>query len=121
MNTILHARALDERQAAEHRRATAALQAGESAVAHGIAHALLSAAPNAPDALQLMALCHADAGRHADADRCMAEALALSPGQPMLLANRAVLLRRAGREQGSRQQQQACGQMPFRQHCTQRC
>jgi tetratricopeptide (TPR) repeat protein len=97
MNTTLHARALDERQAAEHRRATAALQAGESAVAHGIAHALLSAAPNAPDALQLMALCHADAGRHADADRCMAEALALSPGQPMLLANRAALLRRAGR------------------------
>lgn len=97
MNSKLLPRALDERQAAEHQRATAALQAGETAQAHRIAHALLASAPNAPDALQLMALCHADAGRHADADRCMVEALALSPGQPVLLANRAALLRRAGR------------------------
>lgn len=101
MNTTVpsqqHARALDERQAADHARASAALQAGDAAAAHGIAHALLAAAPNAPDAQQLMALCHAEAGRHADADRCMLAALALAPGQPVLLANRATLLRRAGR------------------------
>lgn len=90
-------RPLDERQAAEHARALDALRAGEREAAHGIATALLAAAPSAPDAWQLMAWCHADAARHDEADRCMQRALALAPGQAVLQANRAALLRRAGR------------------------
>jgi tetratricopeptide (TPR) repeat protein len=89
-------RPLDERQAAEHGRALDALRAGERDTAHRIATALLAAAPNAPDAWQLMAWCHADAAHHDEADRCMQEALALAPGQAVLHANRAALLRRAG-------------------------
>jgi tetratricopeptide (TPR) repeat protein len=67
------------------------------AAALPLARALAQEAPNAPDARHALALALAAVGTIDDAATEFAAALALAPDQPMILANFARMLRRAGR------------------------
>jgi len=91
------ARALTPAQAQQAQQALALLQGGQAARALELARALAAAAPAAPDALQLLAMCLADAGRGADAERAFRQAIALAPAHPLLLVNFATWLRKGGR------------------------
>jgi Flp pilus assembly protein TadD len=75
------------------------LRGGQPEQALGIARAVATASPQAPDAQQMLALCSAEAGRLDDADQAFLRALQLAPGHPMILGNHATLLRRLGRHE----------------------
>lgn len=89
--------ALTPAQGARCARAFQLLAARDVAAALALARPLAAEAPRAPDAQHLLALCLAAAGDSAGADQAFAAALALAPGQPVMLANRARFLRRCGR------------------------
>jgi Flp pilus assembly protein TadD len=73
------------------------LQGGQPDQALAIARSVAAAAPRAPDALQLLALCNADAGHFEAADQAFRRALQFAPDHPAILANHATLLRKMGR------------------------
>jgi tetratricopeptide (TPR) repeat protein len=89
--------ALDAAQAQRARSALGLLQAGNAAAALEIARALAAAAPRAPDAQQLLAMCAADAGQAPESERAFRAALALAPDQPVILLNFAASLRKSRR------------------------
>lgn len=60
-----------------------------------LAQELVSAAPHAPDALHVLALCLARLGRADASDRAFCRALALAPDNPLLLSNYAGMWRQA--------------------------
>ncbi len=91
------ARALARAEAEVANRLLQRVARGEGALALPEARALAEAAPAAPDALHILGLCMADAGRFADAVAALDAALGLAPGEPRIIANRARVLRRAGR------------------------
>lgn len=74
------------------------LQSGRVEEALRLARDLAAGAPRSPDALQLLAMCHAERSEFADAERAFRQALALAPAHPLLLLNLGTLLRRAGRD-----------------------
>lgn len=69
---------------------------GEGAQALPDARRLAAMADDAPDARHALALCAAQAGSAAEADAEFRAALALVPGHPVILANRARFLHRQG-------------------------
>ncbi len=75
------------------------LQTGRAAQALPLARRLAQAAPNHPDAQQLLGLCCAQTGAMAEAEVAMTRALALAPDHPLLLANLATLYGQTGRLQ----------------------
>lgn len=77
--------------------AFAQLASGDVASAISAALQLVDEAPNAPDAHQLLAMCHADAGNPGDADSAFRRALDLAPDSAVLLINYAAMLRKYGR------------------------
>lgn len=91
--------ALSAAQAAQLKSAFARLSSGDVGAALVIASRLATEAPNAPDAQQLMAMCHADAGNVGEADRGFRRALELVPGNALILVNYGTLLRKVGRLQ----------------------
>jgi Tfp pilus assembly protein PilF len=93
--------ALRPDQAAQAQQAYALLGGGRAAQALQIAERLCAAAPRAPDAQQLRAICLAETGQLDAAEQGFRSSLSLMPGQPALLGNLAKLLRRRGRLQES--------------------
>jgi tetratricopeptide (TPR) repeat protein len=89
--------ALDAAQAQRARTALGLMQQGNAGAALEIARALAAAAPRAPDAQQLLAMCAADAGLGAEAELAFRGAMALAPDQPVVLLNFATWLRKSGR------------------------
>lgn len=89
--------ALNVAQAQQAQQALGLLQSGQAAAALGIARALVAAAPRAPDALQLQAICAADAGVLDEADAAFKAALAYSGGHPLIQLNYGNWLRRVRR------------------------
>jgi Flp pilus assembly protein TadD len=73
------------------------LQGGQAERALLIARSVAAAAPRAPDAHQMLALCSAEAGHLEAADQAFRRALLLAPDHPAILGNHATLLRRMGR------------------------
>jgi Flp pilus assembly protein TadD len=79
------------------------LQQERPAEALTLAQQLATGAPDTPDAQMLLALCQAGVGASEDAEQSFRHALALAPGQPLILTNLATLLRRMGRSQQAAQ------------------
>ncbi len=73
------------------------LQRGDTAAALAGVNRVLAAAPQAPDALHLLALCQRNQGNHEAALNTFARALANAPRHVDLLNNYGALLHRAGR------------------------
>jgi Flp pilus assembly protein TadD len=90
-------RALTAAQAQQAQAVQALLQRGRAAEALPLAQRLVAEADEAPDAHMLLALCQAEAGATAAAEQAFQRALALAPGQPLILTNLATLLRRLQR------------------------
>lgn len=93
------ARALTRAEAELANRLLQRVARGEGAIVLPEARALAGTAPSAPDALHILGLCMADAGLFADAVATLDAALRLAPGEQRIIANRARVLRRAGRLQ----------------------
>ena len=89
--------ALNVAQAQQAQKALGLLQSGQAAAALGVARALVAAAPHAPDALQLQAMCAADAGFLFEADAAFKAALAHSGAHPLIQLNYGNWLRRVRR------------------------
>lgn len=89
--------ALTRAQAAQASRAFELLGAGQGDAALAIARELVAAAPAAPDAQHLLALCFVARGETDEATSAFREALRRVPGQAAIVANFARMLRRAGR------------------------
>jgi Flp pilus assembly protein TadD len=77
------------------------LRAGEPGQALTLAREVARLAPRAPDAQQVLAMCHADAGNVDEADQAFRRALQLAPGHPLILINHAAMLRRVGRPEAA--------------------
>lgn len=90
------ARALTALESAQQQAALAELGQGRVEAALERAAALARAAPDAPDAHFLHAVCLAERGSGAAALTAFEHALALAPDHPLLLVNHATLLRRLG-------------------------
>ncbi len=73
------------------------LQAGHASDALAIGRRLAAQATRAPDAYQLLGMCHAEAGNIEDAEQAFQHALTLAPEHPLVLVNYATMLRKAGR------------------------
>lgn len=73
------------------------LQAGQAAAALTIAKNLVAKASQAPDAYQLLGMCHAESGDSDQAEQAFLQALELAPNHPLVLVNFATMLRKAGR------------------------
>jgi tetratricopeptide (TPR) repeat protein len=97
MSTQGAVKALNAAQAQQAQQALRLLQSGQAAAALGVARALVAAAPRAPDALQLQAMCAADAGVPDEADAAFKAALANSGGHPLIQLNYGNWLRRVRR------------------------
>lgn len=89
--------ALSAAQAAQFESAFRLLSAGNVGGALAIASRLSCEAPHAPDAHQLVAMCHADAGNIGEAVAGFRRALELVPGNALILVNYGTLLRKVGR------------------------
>lgn len=87
---------LSAQEAAALNRAFQALQRGDTAAAMGIAQSVAAAAPHAPDAQHMLALCLRDSGDAAAALKAFARAHAAAPRNVDLLNNYASLLQRQG-------------------------
>ena len=90
-------RALTSAQARELQNAVRLLQAGQADGALLIGQRLAAEATQAPDAYQLLGMCHAEAGNTQEAEQAFLHALALAPEHPLVLVNYATMLRKAGR------------------------
>ncbi len=88
--------ALDASQATAFENTSRLLQSGQAHEAIPIAQRLAAQSAMAPDAHHLLALCYAEAGRVAEAEKAFQRALELSSEHPMILLNYAVMLRKAG-------------------------
>lgn len=77
--------------------AFAQLTSGNLADAMAEAKRLVSEAPNAPDAHQLLAMCLADAGDPSASDSAFRRAIELAPDSALLFVNYAAMLRKFGR------------------------
>lgn len=73
------------------------LPGGQVDEALAIGKRLVAEAPRAPDAHQLLAMCHAETGNTDEAEKAFLQALALAPDHPLVLVNYATLLRKTGR------------------------
>ena len=93
--------ALTSAQASQLDRALRLLGAGNGSDALAIARRVAAEAPLAPDAQQLLAMCCAEAGDTAAAERAFQRALELAPNHPLVLVNYATLLRRLGQPQAA--------------------
>jgi tetratricopeptide (TPR) repeat protein len=89
--------ALTAAQARELEKAFGLLQSGQADDALVLGRRLAAEAVGAPDAYQLLALCHAETGNIEDAEKAFARALELAPDHPLLLLNYAAMLRKTGR------------------------
>lgn len=89
--------ALTDAQAKQYNAAFQLLSSGRAGDALAIARRVAGEAPNAPDAHQLLAMCHADVGDVAAADSAFKRALHLVPGNALILTNYATMLRKYGR------------------------
>lgn len=96
------ARPLTAAQRAQAQDIQSRLSGGEAHLALPLARQLALAAPQAPDAHQLLAVVAARSGEPALAEQAFGAALALAPGHAGLLCNRAVFLRSAGRPRDAR-------------------
>ena len=97
----MRAQTLNGTQAARANQAFLCLRAGDAAGALRIAQELVSLAPQAPDAQQLLALSLAECGDIASAEQAFRVALRLAPAQPAIVGNLARLLRRSGRPEAA--------------------
>ncbi len=73
------------------------LHSGRLDAALRISDSLVRQAPRSPDALQLLAMCQAQAGRISDSEKTFLKALQCSSDHPLILTNYGQMLRRAGR------------------------
>lgn len=73
------------------------LQAGQADAALAIGRRLVAEATQAPDAYQLLGMCHAEVGNTEEAEKAFLRALELAPDHPLVLVNYATMLRKAGR------------------------
>lgn len=73
------------------------LQAGKVGEALASAQVLATAAPRAPDAQQVLAMCYAEAGDVGKADQAFRHALEFAPNNALVLLNYATMLRKSGR------------------------
>ncbi len=73
------------------------LQAGQADAALAIGKRLVAEAAQAPDACQLLAMCHAETGNSDEAEKAFLHALELAPNHPLVLVNYATMLRKTGR------------------------
>ncbi|MEZ0472332.1 tetratricopeptide repeat protein [Luteimonas salinilitoris] len=89
--------ALDAGQARQLETALRLLKAGNTSDALAIGRRVAAEATLAPDAQQLLGMCHAEAGDVAAAEQAFRRALELAPEHPLILVNYATLLRKAGR------------------------
>lgn len=91
------ARSLRPQEAAVLQQAFSLLHAGRSEEALALAADLVRRTPCAPDAQHVHAVCLGELGQVDDAVAAFERALALAPGQRMIMSNYATMLRRAGR------------------------
>ena len=89
--------ALSTAQAKQCESALGLMREGRLDEAVRIVEGVLAMSPRSPDAHQLMAMCHSEAGEYALAERSFRLALELVPDQPLLLVNLATLLRKIAR------------------------
>lgn len=89
--------ALTTAQAGEMQQVFGILQAGHVADALARARRLVAEARGAPDAYQLLGMCHAEAGNAEDAEAAFLHALELAADHPLVLVNYAAMLRKTGR------------------------
>lgn len=73
------------------------LQAGQTDDALAIGKRLAAEATQAPDAYQLLGMCHAETGNADAAEMAFQHALDLAPDHPLVLVNYATMLRKSGR------------------------
>lgn len=73
------------------------MNSGELARALEVSERLAREAPDAPDALQLLAMCRTQTGDFDGAEKAFRKALEQAPDHPLILVNLATMLRRAGR------------------------
>ncbi|HVR81111.1 MAG TPA: tetratricopeptide repeat protein [Luteimonas sp.] len=73
------------------------LQAGQADEALAIGKRLVAQAAQAPDAYQLLGMCHAEAGNTEESEKAFLHALELAPNHPLVLVNYATMLRKTGR------------------------
>lgn len=90
-------RPLSAAQARELESAFRLLQAGRADEALAMASRLVVEAAQAPDAQQLLAMCHAGTGNADAAESAFLRALELAPDHPLVLVNHAAFLRKAGK------------------------
>ncbi len=89
--------ALTSAQAARANEANRLLGAGALDKALGVARALAAEAPRAADAQHLLAICLGQGGDHIGAEAAFRRACELAPGQPAILSNYALFLRKQNR------------------------
>jgi tetratricopeptide (TPR) repeat protein len=89
--------ALTAAQATKLQKVLRLLEAGQAGEALTLAKALVAEATLAPDAYQLLAMCHADAGNTDQSENAFLHALELAPNHPLILVNYATMLRKTGR------------------------
>ena len=89
--------ALTEAQSSQLERVLRLLQAGRADEALEFGMELAAQAARAPDALQLLAMCHGEKGNSDEAEQAFLRALELAPNHPLILVNYATMLRKAGR------------------------
>lgn len=97
MSSTRTLQALDAAQATQLQRVSGLLQAGQADAALAIATQLAAQAALAPDAHQLLAMCHAQAGNLEQAEQAFLRALELAPDHPLIGVNYATMLRKANR------------------------
>jgi Flp pilus assembly protein TadD len=89
--------ALSPTQAISLGQALTLLQQRDAHGARSIATRLVAEAPASPDARQLLAMCHDEAGSPEQAEESFRHALRMAPDHPLLLINFAAFLRKSGR------------------------
>lgn len=87
------AQALSADQARRAQNAFQLLDQGDASRALEEARRLVGEVPRAPDAQQLLGLCHARTGDAVSAEKALRRALELAPGHPLVLVNLAACLR----------------------------
>jgi tetratricopeptide (TPR) repeat protein len=97
MASGIRPQALTTAQAQQLEAAQSLLRAGDADGAQRICMRVVAAAPRAPDAHQLLAICLTETGAVDAAEQSFRLALQLTPDHPLILVNYAASLRRAGR------------------------
>ncbi|GAB2496608.1 tetratricopeptide repeat protein [Arenimonas alkanexedens] len=97
MSTAGAPQALTTTEAGQCETAIGLLREGKLEQALALVEGVVALRPRSPDAHQLMAMCHSEAGDYWLAEQSFRRALALAPDQPLLLVNLATLLRKVAR------------------------